>query len=463
MSPNLLSNLPSVNDLLESVPLRNLVQKISRSDIASTIRVVLDEVRQEVQTAAADKAWPNITELADRIADRVEEGGTAQPRSIINATGILLAEGLDQFPLAESALADMQTIAKNYAFFDPAPMAGRRSRLVSMAESLLVELTGAEAALVVGGGDGALMLALAALCGGREAIVPQGQVAETSGGNRLLDIIQAAGAELCAVGAVHRTRSQDVCRAITDRTGMLLRMEPSHYAVVGATEEVAVGELVAIGRERQLPVVHDLGLGALIDYAPLGLGGQAIASESVRAGVDVVVFRGDKLLGGPHCGIAVGRRASIEKMAAHPLAQILSADALALVALAATLRLYRDPEEARVTIPLLQLVSTSVENLKSRANRLAPQIAASPAVASAEAVSGVACLVDDRIPAQQLPTWRIAVRPKEMTVDQMAKLLRSGESAIVGRASPECLELDLRSVMPRQDLELVELFGTLGG
>jgi len=210
-------------------------------------------------------------------------------------------------------------------------------------------------------------------------------------------------------------------------------------------------------------VIDDLGSGALVDMSPYGLPGEPVAAESVKTGADVVLFSGDKLLGGPQCGIIVGRRTYIKRIAAHPMMQALRADKITLAALAATLRLYRDPQIAERDVPILSLLSTSVENLRNRAQRLAPQIASVKAIAAAEPVEATAFLHGGSVPAQQIPTWCIAVKPATGDLDALAEALRLGSPPVVGRVEEDRLLLDLRSVLPRQDIDLVEAVAALDG
>jgi L-seryl-tRNA(Ser) seleniumtransferase len=208
-------------------------------------------------------------------------------------------------------------------------------------------------------------------------------------------------------------------------------------------------------------VIHDIGSGALVDFAEFGCAGEPVASASIREGADLVLFSGDKLLGGPQCGVIAGRRSLVEAIAKHPMTRALRVDKLTLAALWATLRLYRNPATARREIPLLQLLDTSVDNLKNRAQRLAPQIAACSAVKSAEPVEDVTYLGGGAVPTQKLATWCIAISPQDMSVDRLAARLRTGTPAIVGRVQQERLYFDLRSVFPRQDQQLVAAVAAL--
>lgn len=462
MPTNVLRNLPSVSELLESPPLKGLVEKVSHNVVVSRVRTVLDDLRQEVQHAAAERTLPTVSELAEKIARRIQQDETPSLRPVINATGILLHTGLGRAPLADEAIEEMVTAARDYASVEVDLRSGQRSQRVVAVEGLLRDLTGAEAALVVNNNAGATMLALAALAAGREVIVSRGQLIEIGGSYRLPDVMSASGATLREVGTTNKTRLDDYRTAISDRTAALMLVHTSNFVIVGFTDSPSLGELVRLAHEQSLPLIHDIGSGAMIDYAKFGFQDEPIAADSIKAGADVVLFSGDKLLGGPQCGILVGRRTYVERMAKHPMARALRVDKLTLAALAATLRLYRQPEVALAKIPLLQLLGTSLENLKQRAARLAPQMAASTAIASAEPVEDVTYLGGGSIPAQRIGTWCVALTPAEGSVDRLATALRQGTPSVVGRVQQDRLLLDLRSVPPRHDLALVAAVAALG-
>lgn len=463
MSPNPLRNIPSVNELLESPPLKKLVDRISHNVVVSTVRTVLDEVRNEVHTAAAERTLPSVSELAERIAQRIVEGEVPALRPVINATGILLHTGLGRAPLAEEAIEEMLAVARDYASVEMDLATGRRSRRVLAVEGLLKELTGAEAALVVNNNAAATMLTLSALAAGREVIVSRGQLIEIGGSYRLPDVMAASGAVLREVGTTNKTRPDDYANAIGDETAALMLVHPSNFVVVGFSASVGLEELVPIARRHKLPVIHDVGSGALIDFGRFGFEGEPVASQSVKAGADVAMFSGDKLLGGPQCGIIVGRKPLVEQIERHPMARAMRVGKLTLSALAATLRLYRDKEKVGRTIPLLHLLSASVENLQNRAERLAPQMAATRVVDEAEVVAGVTYLGGGSIPTQELPTRCIALRPAAVNVDRLATALRQGTPSVVGRVQSDRLLLDLRSVLPRQDTQLLAALEALDG
>jgi L-seryl-tRNA(Ser) seleniumtransferase len=455
MPTNLLRNLPSVNELLESPPLKGLVSRVSHNVVVTRVRSFLDDMRSEIQATAAEVKFPDIKDLAQRIAERILEAEKPHLRPVINATGVLLHTGLGRAPLADEAIAEMTAVARDYASVEIELAGGQRSQRVLAVEGLLRELTGAEAALVVNNNAGATMLVLAALAAGHEVIVSRGQLIEIGGSYRLPEVMATSGAVLREVGTTNKTRLADYEQAIGDGTAALLLVHPSNFVVAGFAESVSLADLVKLGRAKNLPVIHDIGSGALIDFAQFGFADEPMAQVSIKQGADLVLFSGDKLLGGPQCGVIVGRRELVEKVARHPFTRALRVDKLTLAALAATLRLYRDPQQAKLRIPLLQLLSTPLDNLRLRAERMAPQMAASPAIASANAVDDVTYLGGGAVPTQKLATWCIALTPAEMSVDRLAARLRTGQPSVVGRVRDDRLYLDLRTVFPRQDLDLV--------
>jgi len=458
---NPLRNIPSVNELLEDPRVAALVERVSHNVVVTGVRNFLDDLREEVQNATADIKVPTAAELADRIVDWIQKDETPVLRPVINATGILLHTGLGRAPLAKEAVQAIAEVA-GYASLEVDLASGERSQRVRAVEKLLHELTGAEAAAVVNNNAAATLLTLTALAKDREVIVSRGQLIEIGGSFRLPEVMSSSGARLREVGTTNKTRLADYEAALGPETAALMRVHTSNFRVIGFTEEATLAELVALGRKRNLPVIDDIGSGAIIDFARYGIHGEPVAPESIKAGADVVLFSGDKLLGGPQCGIIVGRKPMIQKIAQHPMMRAMRVDKLTLAALAATLRLYRDVATAEESLPLLARLTTPLENLKNRAERLAPQLAAAPAIAAAEAISDVTYLGGGSVPAQQVPTWCVALDPAERQVGKLAATLRTGTPVVFGRVQQNRLLLDLRTVLPEQDQRIVEAVLALG-
>jgi len=448
-------NIPSVNELLESPPLRDMVDRVSHSVVVSGVRTFLSDLRDDVQNAASEIKVPTATELAERIAEWIVKDETPSLRPVINATGILLHTGLGRAPLAGEAIQAMSEVAAGYSSVEVDLASGERSQRVLAVQDLLTQLTGAEAAVVTNNNAAATLLTLTALAHNREVIVSRGQLIEIGGSYRLPDVMTASGARLREVGTTNKTRLADYEQAVGEETGALMNVHTSNFRVVGFTEQVNTADLVSLGRKHKLPVIDDIGSGALIDLSKYGVHDEPIAGDSIKAGADVVLFSGDKLLGGPQCGIIVGKRAAIAKIAKHPMMRAMRVDKLTLAALAATLRLYRDPEAAELSVPLLALLGTPIENLRMRAQRMAPQLADCSAVATAEAVDDVTYLGGGSVPTQHIETCSVAVTPSKGSLSEFAARLRNGCPAVFGRICQNRFLLDLRTVFPHQDIKLI--------
>lgn len=456
---NLLRSIPSLSELLDSPPLKPLIQRASRSVVVATARKYLDDLRTQVKTAAANVQIPPPSELAERIAAWLELDGPATLAPVINATGVIIDDRLGRAPLAEEALESAVAAGRNYVNLEWNLATGEPLPRVAAVESLLTGLTGAEAALVVNNGAAGLFAALTALARGREVVVARGEVGD-AGGCRLTDIVAASGAILREVGTANRTRGDDYAAAFSPQTAAVLRQQRADYEIVGAAEETPLVELVALARRRSLPVIDNVGSGALLDFSKYGLGIPAQVLESLRAGADLVLASGDKLLGGPQCGILLGRQNLLDQIARQPLYRALRLDKLRLAALAATLRLLKDVELAERSLPVVSLLATPLANLKQRAERIAPQITAT-GVADATVAESQARVLGNRLASQTLPSICLSLAPRSLTAEQLQARLRSSLTPVLGRIEEGRLLLDLRSVPPREDLALVAAFEAL--
>jgi L-seryl-tRNA(Ser) seleniumtransferase len=452
--PNMLPNIPSVSELLESPPLKSLVNRVSRNVVVSSVRQFLDDMRTQAQSAAASMHVPTSAELAERIANWIASDQHPSLAPVINATGVILHPQLGGPPLAQEAVEMTAAAARSYASIELNLGSGERCERGAAVERLLTRLTGAEAGAVVNNAPAAMLITLAALAPGREVLVSRGQLIEIGDRYRLPEMVRTSGAILREVGTTNKTRIGDYAAAVGPQSAALMRVHASNFTAVGSIEEAPLGELVALGRKASLPVIDDLGSGGLFDVAKYRIGGEQIAGDSIRAGADLVLFGGDKLLGGPTCGLIVGRRSLIGRIMQHPLMSALRVDKLTLAALAATLRLYQDHEVAERSVPLLSLISTPLENLRQRAERIAPQIVAT-GVANVEITSGQAYLENESLLHQSLPSVCLALTPLVGVAEGLASSLRAGTPAVVGRIQDARLLLDLRSVLPREDLLLV--------
>jgi L-seryl-tRNA(Ser) seleniumtransferase len=375
-------------------------------------------------------------------------------RRVINATGVVLHTNLGRAPLAPAVAARAAELAAGYASLELDLDDGERGSRHDHVKAALGELTGAEDACVVGNGAGAVLLGLAALASGRGVVVSRGELVEIGGGFRIPDVMRQSGAQLVEIGTTNRTHVRDVEAALAGGgIGLLLKVHRSNFVQAGFVTEVGVAELVAAGRGR-VPVMVDLGSGALVDLATMSDGllpREPLVREQIAAGADLVTFSGDKLLGGPQAGLLVGRRDAIARARAHPLMRALRPDKLALAALAATLDIYRQgPAAARAQIPALAMMTAPAEELRARAERLAAGLPGVSVVLTESAIGGGA------LPTITVPSWALAVD------DKLASRLRQGDPAIVGRLSEGRLLLDLRTVLERDEADLVRALTPTG-
>jgi L-seryl-tRNA(Ser) seleniumtransferase len=287
-------------------------------------------------------------------------------------------------------------------------------------------------------------------------IVSRGQLIEIGGSYRLPDVMECSGAKLREVGTTNKTHLFDYQRAINEETGALLKVHPSNFEVVGFTKTVSTKEMVTLAAEHGLPVIDDVGSGALIDFSEFGLMDEPVVSQSIKDGADVVLFSGDKLIGGPQCGIIIGKKKYIDTILSNPLMRAMRVDKMTLAALSATLRIYRDEDRARTEIPILRMLSMPKENLKLRAEKVVAQLSHLAELETCEAVEADSMLGGGSLPTQKLSTWCVALTPKTHSVDSLSAGLRNSEPSVIGRVQKERYYLDMRTVQPSQDAGLVE-------
>ena len=460
--PNIFRNLPSVNQLLENPRLKELVDNVNHRVVVDGVRTFLDDLRVQVSAAAEDVSIPTPQELADRIADWLETEEQPALRPVINATGVILHTGLGRAPLAPAAANAVSAIAAGYASVEVDLRDGQRGQRIRAVERLLCELTGAEAAAVVNNNAAATMLVLSAIAKNKEVIVSRGQLIEIGGSYRLPDVMECSGAKLKEVGTTNKTHPADYSNAINEETGALLRVHPSNFEVVGFTKSVSTRELADIATPHNLPVIDDIGSGALIDFSKYGLTDEPVASDSIRNGADIALFSGDKLIGGPQCGIIVGKKKYIQKILSDPLMRAMRVGKMTLAALSATLQLYRNADEAEQSVPILQMLSTPIENLKLRAEKAAAQLGSSSKLKDITIVEDHSMLGGGSLPTQRIPTWCVSFAAAEGSISSLATAMREANPPIFGRVNKDRMLLDMRTVRPSEDIALVDSMLAIG-
>jgi L-seryl-tRNA(Ser) seleniumtransferase len=430
--------VPSVDAVLRAAP----VDAAARRRLVPAVREVLADARSK-RTEILDAA--GYAKLArDRIARR--DAPTLRP--VINATGVVLHTNLGRAPLSEAALAAIRdasgTVSVEYDL-----ERGARGERHGHAARLLAEVTGAEDAVVANNGAAAVLLALAALAARRQVIVARGELVEIGGGFRIPDVLARSGAKLVEVGTTNRTYVRDYANAITEKTGAILRVHASNFALRGFVAKAASSDLATLARERGVAFIHDLGSGTLLDTARFGLGREETVQEAVRDGADVVTFSGDKLLGGPQAGIAAGRTEPIGKLRAHPLMRALRPDKLTIAALVATVAAYRDGT-ALETLPVWRLIAETPARLGRRAKVVAARLEA--AGIPATVVETTSTVGGGSLPEETQPSRGVALSAASAV--RAVGALRRAHPPVIARIVDDRVVLDLRSVLPEQDEQL---------
>jgi L-seryl-tRNA(Ser) seleniumtransferase len=447
---DLLRQIPKVDELLKHADMAPLLAQHPRSQVLAAIRATLEHLRQAIlNDQAGDVSLPAIVRDVERGVQALQ---ARHVRRVINGTGIIVHTNLGRSNLSRDAMAAVVETASAYSNLEYDLARGARGSRYSHVEGLLCELLGCESALVVNNNAAAVLLVLSALGQGQEAIVSRGELVEIGGSFRIPEVMQQGGCCLREVGATNRTHLRDYEQAIGDDTALILKVHTSNYRILGFTATVPLPDLRRLCDQHHLPLVEDMGSGLLLDLSPFGLPDEPTVQASVQAGVDVVTFSGDKLLGGPQAGLIVGKRRYIDLLKKHPLTRAVRIDKMTLAALEATLRHYRDRDEALRQIPTLRLLALSLPELRAKADRLCALLrtAGIPAalVESASHVGGGA------LPTEDLPTWCVALDIPEMSANALETRLRQGTPAIIGRIARDRFLLDVRT-LEETDFEMI--------
>ena len=455
--------------------MRALLERYGHAAVVAALREETNALRRRLASAGrATGSTPEVPTSADEAAALIEAAlepwlsnlFTSTLRPVINASGVIIHTNLGRAPLPPSALAQIEAVGRGYSTLEFDLDEGGRGHRDRHAEPLLCRLTGAEAAVIVNNNAAATLLMLAALGAGREVLVSRGELVEIGGGFRVPDVMAQSGAILREVGTTNRTRAADYDAAITDRTGLILRVHRSNFTIEGFTEQPAVPELVAVGRRHNVPVVEDLGSGNLIGgllnaaggtgavLADLGwlqpfLRGEPTVQQSVAAGVDVLCVSGDKLLGGPQAGIILGRRALVEKIRRHPLMRALRVDKMTYAALTGTLADYASGTAVEA-VPVLRMLTRTPESIEARARRLAENLASVGAY-QCEVVDGRSTIGGGTTPGLTIPTRLLALTHRHLSADSLAAALRGLDLPIIARIENDRVVLDLRTVFEEDD------------
>lgn len=441
----LYTRLPAIDRLLRDPAFLPCWRSTAHSQVVAQLRQMLDEAREQIRQYQTLPDWSH--DWPSACAQRLTAGRQSALRPVFNLTGTVLHTNLGRAIQAESAVEAVASamrapVTLEYDLDD----AGRGHRDRAIAD-LLCQITGAEDACIVNNNAAAVLLMLAATASGREVVVSRGELVEIGGAFRIPDVMRQAGCQLHEVGTTNRTHAKDYRQAVNDNTALLMKVHTSNYSIEGFTKAVDEAELAAIGRELDVPVVADLGSGSLVDLSQYGLPKEPMPQEMIAAGVSLVSFSGDKLLGGPQAGIIVGKRALIAQLQSHPLKRALRADKMTLAALEATLHLYQHPEALREKLPTLRLLTRPAEEIRRLAERLQPDLAAHYADF---AVSVAACqsqIGSGSLPVDRLPSAALTFTPHDgrgSRLEALAARWRALPCPVIGRIYDGRLWLDLR-------------------
>jgi L-seryl-tRNA(Ser) seleniumtransferase len=450
--------LPAVDELTKSLP--QLVSREGAAAVAEAARDVLARLREEITAGRMSASGLDlaITGLPDAVGRQLVRSLQYSLRPVINATGVVLHTNLGRAPMAAAALERIGRIAGGYTNLEFEVTSGERGKRDVHADRLFAKLLSQDSevsTVVVNNCAAAVLLALNSLGEGGEVIVSRGELVEIGGGFRVPEVMGKAGAVLREVGTTNRTRVEDYERAITDKTGILLRVHRSNFEMVGFTEQPSLDELVALGRKHKIPVVEDLGNGALFDLRSIGVTGESGVAESLRAGVDVVAYSGDKLLGGPQAGMLSGKPEAIARIRSNPLFRALRVDKLTYAALEATLMAYIKQDHN--SIPTLRMLRLPADEIRTRAQVIRARVESGNSSAlKLEIVAGQSVIGGGTAPSATLPTALLAITHQSMNADSLAARLRAVEPPIVARIEEGRVLLDLRTVFPEQDAAIAQ-------
>lgn len=449
----LLRTLPAIDKLLATPQLTELAEVHPHNLIVDAAQITVAELRRLLLDEKAPLPDLVLAAVVEKVIEKVTALAKPSLRRVINVTGTLLHTNLGRAPLCEEALLAIESVSRGYSNLEYDLQAGQRGKRFTHIEALVCKLTGGEAATVVNNNAGAVMLCLAALAGGRSALVSRGELIEIGGSFRIPDIMAASGVKLVEVGTTNKTHLKDYDAAIDNETALVLKVHTSNYRILGFTEAVTGEELSKLAHKKNIPVLEDLGSGLLMDLTPYGLPREPTVRETLKTGIDVVTFSGDKLLGGPQAGIIVGKKNVIDKIRKHPMARALRIDKMTLAALEATLQHYLDPGKALDKIPTLKMLSIPKEHLRQTCedllSRLQPVLGATAALTIVEATATVG---GGALPLAELPGWVVSLEPKTISLNTLAERLRHCDPPVVGRIKDNQLLIDPRT-LGKDDVE----------
>jgi L-seryl-tRNA(Ser) seleniumtransferase len=465
MSKELLRALPSIESLLASPFASRLSADLSRDRVRDLLRQILDDIRQEALKDSGfriqDSGFNLESEIEGRLAVRAAEYLAPSLRRVINATGVILHTNLGRAPLAQAAVEAINEVAANYVNLEYDLGAGQRGKRESHCRQLLARLLGSQDAIVANNCAAAVLLVLNSLAEGGEVIVSRGELIEIGGSFRIPEVMQKSGATLREVGTTNRTRISDYQNAINEHTRLILRVHPSNYRIVGFTERPGLQEIAALAKQTGIPSFEDLGSGCLLDLAPYGVRDEPVVGESFKAGISIVAFSGDKMLGGPQAGIIAGEQSLIERVGKNPLMRALRVDKLTYAGLEATLRLY-ERGLAQSAVPVIRAMAMSQAELEERAEkfkeRLHKQANGRLTIVLEEGDSVVG---GGSAPEVKLPTVLIALVSDQVSAAMLEQRLRNHSTPVIARTERDRVLIDLRTVAESEEETILEALAAI--
>jgi L-seryl-tRNA(Ser) seleniumtransferase len=439
------SEIPSVEKLLQTDRAIELISQFGRPLVLSEIRNELETIRKEI---SKKNAIPDSEKILTLVNDRLDAFNTSSIQPVINATGVILHTNLGRAPLSKSSLEAIENGLQGYSSLEYDLSGGERNQRSNHTEWLLQKLLGVESALIVNNNAAAVLLILSALAYKKRVIIPLGQLVEIGGGFRVPDVMRQSGAKLVEIGTTNRVHISDFESALIEQAGLVLHVHSSNFKVIGFTSEPSLDEIVKISHIAGVPVLDDLGSGALMDTGRFGLAHEPTVQESLAAGVDVVCFSGDKLLGGPQAGIIVGRNQYLDRIKKHPLTRAVRADKTLLLGLEATLLHYLK-DEAVSQVPVWKMIAYPLDDLLERVEFWKSRLKIGEILKSQSTVGG------GSLPEETLPTWVLAIKVNKP--DKLVSHLRSQTPAVIARIQEEKVVLDPRTIFPEQDEILITL------
>lgn len=443
VNSQLLRQIPKVDELLRHPRLASL--SCQRTILTETVREVIDSLRQAILAGEEPSLQPDS--LCDEVERLVQKKTTMNLRPVINATGIVLHTNLGRAKLSTAAVQAIQSVAQDYNTLEYNLEKGSRGSRYSHVEQLISKLTGAEDAMVVNNNAAAVMLVLSTMARGKEVVTSRGELVEIGGAFRVPEIMSQSGGTLVEVGTTNKTHPSDYVRAVTENTGAFLKVHTSNFKIVGFSEEVSLEEMVRLGHERNIPVIYDLGSGAMVRLEDYGILDEPNVLDAMKSGADIISFSGDKLLGGPQAGIIIGRREYIEAMKKNPLTRAFRIDKLTLAALEATLREYQDPAQAIQNNPTLRMITATMETLVPKGEQLLAELQRTcDGSYTVELTEDFGQVGGGSVPTQMIRSSVVAVEPNLVSPDVLEQRLRRISLPIIARISKDRLLLDVRTI-----------------